>query len=313
MSTSRPGRSGSDPAQASAAAAARDPLASPTAATRTTRPLIVRPASRSCCLSRPGDRRPPRAATAAPAEPSPLPRAPRPRPCLGPRWQRPFSRALCPSPGGKRERSGLGRTVGQGQRVAGEQKLQGDRPGKQQQRNRRQQLHRRLAALASHRPARSPSRPSGGAAPAAGAGLPPARDPVRHRSPARPRAATAAAPGAPPPSRPRPPAPPWRPRAPPRPADQSACPASASCAATRTASSRKGTAAINSTEAVPSSLWPALLTIRGGTRATVAGDERARGALTHTNQSPQPARQNLSRCWRRSRSARSPPPRRRAG
>ena len=75
-------------------------------------------------------------------------------------------------------------------------------------------------------------------------------------------ASTAAAPAAPPPSRRRRPAPPAPRPGRRRPADQSAWPASAICAATRTASSRNGTTATSSTEAVPSSLWPALLTVR---------------------------------------------------
>ncbi len=66
-SISRPGRSGSEPAQASAAAAAFEPLAPPTALTRTTRPFISRPASRTRCCRRQGHRRSRGAATAASA------------------------------------------------------------------------------------------------------------------------------------------------------------------------------------------------------------------------------------------------------
>lgn len=54
-------------------------------------------------------------------------------------------------------------------------------------------------------------------------------------------------------------------------ADQSACPTNPICAATRTASSRKGTTATASIEAVPSSLRFELPVVGGATPATVSG------------------------------------------
>lgn len=65
-------------------------------------------------------------------------------------------------------------------------------------------------------------------------------------------------------------------------ADQSAWPASAIWAATATASSRNGTAAISSTEAVPLSLWPALLTVDGGTGQPSQPRPRAWCAQAHS-------------------------------
>ena len=124
-------------------------------------------------------------------------------------------------------------------------------------------------------------------------------------------AATAAAPAAPPPSRRRPPAPPALRPGPPRPPTTAPGRRAPICAATRTASSRKGTTAINSTEAVPSSLWPALLAVGGGTPRP--SQPRTRAWRAQARESVTAWTLGVSKCWHRSRSARSPRPRRRAG
>ncbi len=52
-------------------------------------------------------------------------------------------------------------------------------------------------------------------------------------------------------------------------------------AAARTASSRNGTTAISSTDAVPPSLWPALLTVLGDTGQPSQGNAHAWRAKAH--------------------------------
>ena len=110
---------------------------------------------------------------------------------------------------------------------------------------------------------------------AAGAGSPPGPRravPIAHL---RPRAQRrSAAPGAPPPPhRPRPAPPAPRPAPPRRPTTAPARRAP-SCAATRTASSRNGTTAISSTEAVPSSLRELLAAWRDTPRPSQRRDAR---------------------------------------
>ena len=168
-SISRPGRSGSDPAQASAAAAAFEPLASPTAVTRITRPLIARPASRRRCWSRQGGRPEPRSARAAAGAPSPRRREPRPRRRRLPsRAEPPAALLLGRSPRGQRQRPRLGGAVGEGQRVASERAAAARRaPASSSAGIAASSSTVACPLFTSHRPAPPSPRPSAAACPAA--------------------------------------------------------------------------------------------------------------------------------------------------
>ena len=82
---------------------------------------------------------------------------------LGPAGQRLAGGVARRSPGGKRQRSRLGRTVGERQRVAGGEQLQGEQPRQQQRRQGGDELDCGLPRFPIHRrafPARPSRRPS---------------------------------------------------------------------------------------------------------------------------------------------------------
>ena len=224
-------------------------------------------------------------------------------------------RAQLGPPSGRRrgQGAGLGGSVGQRQRVAGEQQLKRDQGRQQQCRDRGDELDRGLASLATHRTPTSCSRRRSPAAVPAAAAEPAPRPrpppPSSTRAPCRIDGGNAARRACPAASLPTSAA-----RAPARaatPADHSACPASASWAATRIARRRNGRTPTSSIEAEPAS--PRRRLGSGPFPDRPRARIHAWRAEANDSVTAQPLQPPLSRCWPRSRSARSRPPRPPAG